>query len=106
MVKSIVSMQNADEMGKAEKVKMITGIVIGVAADMAVTTMLKTHLPVLRGWRKLMIGIGAFIIGMKIGEDCENYFYKVWDDTKTSLKEAKNELEQIGKEVPAEGSVQ
>lgn len=105
MVKSIATMQDG-KTEMSEKLKMAAGFVVGIAADMAIGAILKTHIPVMRGWRKLMVGIGAFIIGMKVGEDCENYFYKVWDDTKQVVDEANAELKKMAEEPAVEGTVQ
>ena len=106
MINSIVSLQNG-KMEKGEMIKMAAGIVIGIAVDMAVGAVIKEHLPFARGWRKGMLKLGVFALSMKIGEECENYFYKVWDDTKASLDEAKTELQNIGKEeTPVEGTVE
>lgn len=105
MVKSIVSMQNGT-MEKSEMIKMTAGIVIGIAADMVVSALIKEHLPFARGWRKGMLRLGVMIISMKIGEDCENYFNKVWDETKSALDEAKTEIEQAVPETETKEEVE
>lgn len=97
MIKSVASMQNG-KASKSEKIKMLAGIIIGIGADAVISAILKKHVPVTKGWRKIGMALGSFIIAMKVGEDCENYFYKVWDETSDALKEAKTELEKTSEE--------
>lgn len=101
MVKSIASMQDK-ELTTKDKIKMGVGIAICFGADMVITTLIGHHMPSLKGWKKAMTMLGTFMIGMKVGEDIENYFYQVCDDTETALKEAKNEIDEVSKEVAAE----
>lgn len=94
MIKSIATMQNGPQ-SKGDMIKMGAGIVIGMAADMAVSVLLTKHMPLYLGWKKWALKLGVFVLGMKVGEDCEEYFYKVWDDTKDALKEAKTEMAEV-----------
>lgn len=107
MIKSLMTMQNG-KLDKKEMLKMAAGMVIGISADVVISMLLKKNLPPVRGYRKVAAAIGTFILSMKIGEDCENYFYKVWDETKDTLDEAKTEIEKAAVEgqVEANGSVE
>lgn len=101
MIKSVASMQNG-KTTKNEKIKMCIGILVGIGADAVVSAILKQHVPVAKGWRKALMALGSFVLAMKVGEDCENYFHKVWDETSDALKEAKTELEKTSEEEEVE----
>ncbi len=101
MVKSFISMQSG-KIDKKEMIKMSAGMLIGVGADVTVSLLLKHLLPPVKGRHKIAVAIGSFILSMKIGEDCETYFYKIWDETKAALDEAKTVIEQD----EAEGQVE
>lgn len=94
MVNSLISMQK-EKLTTKDKVKQIAGLAICFGADFAITMLLGSHMPIMKGWKKGLAAIGTFIIAMKVGEDCENYFYKVFDDTETVIKEAKTEIDQV-----------
>lgn len=104
MIKSLVEMQNGT-IDKKAMVKTLTGMLICVGVDVTVTTLIGHHMPSIRGWRRLAIGLGTFVLGMKAGEEAENYFYKVFDETTAALTEAKNELEQAVDEASKEATV-
>lgn len=93
---SLTNLRKADGLG--ETIKLGVGFAIGIAADIAVTVLIKGHLPVTKGFTKLMVKVGVFAIGMKIGEDVENYFYKVVDDAKETYNEAKKEAKKAVQE--------
>lgn len=88
----IQDLKNADGMGTT--IKLGAGMIIAFAADIAVTALLKQHVPVGKGIIRLLTKLGIFALGMKIGEDVETYFYKVCDDTKAAWDEAKKEAEK------------
>lgn len=94
MINSIASMQNGN-LSKKDMLKMAIGIVVCVGTDITVTTLIGHHMPTLKGWKKMAVMLGTFVLGMKAGEDAENYFYKVFDETETELKKTKTELDQI-----------
>lgn len=94
---SLTELKNSDSMGKT--IKLGTGLVIAFAADIAVSSLLKTHIPVGKGIVKLLMKLGIFTIGMKVGEDVENYFYKVCEDTKAAWEEARKEAEARAAEI-------
>ena len=89
---SFKELRNADNM--AVTIKLGAGLLIGIAADVAVTALLKQHVPVGKGIVRLLCKLGIFAIGMKVGEDVENYFYQFYDDTKSDWAEAKQEAEK------------
>lgn len=101
MIKSVASIQKGTT-EKGEKIKTVAGILAGLGADAVISSLLKSHVPAVKGWRKIGIALGIFIISLKVGEECENYFCKVWDETKKALKEAKTEMETAEKEAEAE----
>ena len=108
MIKSVASMQKG-KIDRNEKLKMTAGILVGLGADAVISSLLKTHVPAVKGWRKIGMALGIFILSLKVGEDCENYFYKVWDETRDALKEAKTEMEKAQEEVKeaeADGSAE
>lgn len=88
---SVVSIMDPKEKTAGETLKMGVGLIFSFAADMAVTAMLKQHVPAGKGLMRIMTKLGIFAIGMKVGEDVENYFYKIVDDTTAAMKEAKEE---------------
>lgn len=93
---SLANLKNAN--GWGETLKLGAGMVIGMAADMAVAAILKQHIPVSRGITKLMIKLGIFAVAMKVGDDVETYFYKVADDAKATYMEAKEEARKAVQE--------
>lgn len=86
----------------SETIKLAAGLAVAFAADIAITTLLKQHIPIGHGFMKLMTKLGIFAIGMKVGEDVEEYFHKVWDDTAEAAKEAKKEAEKAVIEIANE----
>lgn len=94
---SLTELKNSDSMGKS--IKLGAGLIIGFAADIAVSSLLKTHIPVGKGIIKLLTKLGIFAIGMKVAEDVENYFYDFCDDTKKSWDEARKEAEAKAAEI-------
>lgn len=104
MIKSAIAMQN-DKLSKREMIKMGAGLLIGVAVDMTVTALVGRYLPSTKGWRRVMRAVGTFALGMKIGEDVENYFYQVYDETKDAIKEVAEIAKDAASEVRAEGAV-
>ena len=101
MIKSVASMPKGT-VDKGEKIKTVAGILAGLGADAVISSLLKAHVPAVKGWRKIGIALGIFIISLKVGEECEEYFRKVWDETRDALKEAKTEMEQPKEEGAAE----
>ena len=93
---SLAQLKKADGVG--ETIKLGVGLVVGFAADMAVTALLKGHIPPSKGITRLMIKLGVFAIAMKVGEDVENYVYKVADDAKQTYAEAKEEARKAVQE--------
>jgi hypothetical protein len=91
-IKSLTSLKKADGIG--ETIKLGVGFAVGIAADVAITVLMKGHLPVTKGLTKWMVKLGIFAIGMKVGEDMETYFYKVCDDVKDTYNEAKEEAKK------------
>jgi hypothetical protein len=85
-------LKDSDSMGKT--IKLGVGMLVGFAADIAISTLLKQYVPVGKGIMRLLAKLGIIAIGFKVGEDVETYFYKVCDDTKKSWDEAKKEAEK------------
>lgn len=95
MIQSIKSMKDGDN------VKLVLGLIFGLAADAAVTAALGGMMPAGRGLKRILRMGGAFILGMMTGEKVEEYVYKVIDETKEIFKEAKENANDI----PVEGTV-
>ncbi len=107
MINSLASMKDK-EMTKKDMLKMAAGIVICIGADVTVTTLIGHHMPSLKGWKKYAVMLGTFVLGMKAGEEAENYFYQVFDETEQTLKQAKTEIDKVVEETakePAEEAV-
>lgn len=94
MITSIAQMQNEKITGK-DMIKTAIGVVVGIGVDMTISTLIGHHLPILKGWRKMMVRIGTFALAMRIGEETENYFYKAFEETEATLKKAKKELDNV-----------
>ncbi len=91
MIQSIVSMGDK-KLTKKEMAKLGLGFFIGACADLTVSALIGHLLPSSTGIRRLIRGIGIFVIGLKVGEDIENHFYKVYDETESTIAEAKEEF--------------
>lgn len=96
-LKSFANLKKAEGFG--ETLKFGVGLAIGIAADMALTCILKTHIPAGKGVTKLMMRLGVFMLAMKAGDDVENYFYDVVDGTKNVYQEMKQEAMKAAKEI-------
>ena len=94
MIQNAVKTLSGEGMTKGEMLKMAAGIIVGVGADMALSAFLGAHMPEGVGWRRVMRRIGIFVLSMKIGEDAENYFNKVFDETREAMSEAKKEMQK------------
>lgn len=103
MIANLVNLKKGDtKMSKAEAIKMGIGTIISLGVDFALGTVLGSFLPVsMRGWKRALYCIGALGLSLKLGEDAENYFYKVYDETKQAVTEAKKELDET---TPEEGA--
>lgn len=104
MINSIMKIGN-EKLTKKEMIKLAAGIAVNVCADLTITALMAAHMPVGTGIRKVIRWIGMFAIGMKVGEDAENYFYKVYDETCNTMKEVKDELETAAND-NSEGAAQ
>ena len=93
-LKSLNKLMQGGEMDKKELLKMGAGLVVGFAADIAVGALFHAHIPPQRGFVKLLTKLGIFVLAMKAGEEAEEYFYKVMDDTKAAMNEAKEEAKK------------
>lgn len=100
MMTSLTKIKKAEGLG--ETLKLGAGFVIGLAADIAITALLKGRIPPGKGFTRLMIKLGVFAIAMKTGEDVENYFYKVVDDTKEAYQEISQEAKKAVQEAITE----
>lgn len=103
MIQSAVKTFAGEPMKKGELLKMAAGMIVGIGADMALSALLGAHVPESVGWRKLLRRIGIFVLAMKAGEDAENYFNRVYEETQNALNEAKKEMQTP---VTGEGSVE
>ena len=80
------------KMTASDTLKMSLGLIFGIAADAAVSAALGGLMPAGRGWKHILRIGGTFILAMMAGEKAEEYVYKVFDDTKGALMEAKEEM--------------
>jgi hypothetical protein len=100
MIKSLAKINKANGIG--ETIKFGVGMVVGISVDLALTALLKGHIPPGKGVTRWLIKLGIFGMAMKAGEDVENYFYKVVDDTKEAFNEAKEETRKALNEAAEE----
>lgn len=106
MIQNAMKTIAGEPIKKGDLLKMAVGMIVGIGADMAVSAILGTHMPEGAGWRKAMRRIGIFILAMKAGEEAEEYFCKVYDDTRDTINEW-NESKKDGKDpVETEGTVE
>lgn len=91
MIQSIKTLSGG-EMKASDTLKMSLGLIFGIAADAAVSAALGGLMPAGRGWKHLLRIGGVFVLAMMAGEKAEEYVYKVFDDTKNALTEAKQEM--------------
>lgn len=103
MIQNAVKMTAGEPMKKGDMLKMAAGIIVGIGADMALSALLGAHVPECIGWKKALRRLGIFILAMKAGEDAENYFNQVFDETRDALSEARKEMQNP---IPTEGSVE
>lgn len=101
MVQSI-KMMNGKGTTK-DNVKMVLGLIFGIAADAAVTAALGSLIPAGGGWKRLMRMGGVFVLAMMTGEKVEEYVGKAFDDMDEALREAREELKE-DKDISKEGS--
>lgn len=95
-LQSLNKLKNANGVG--ETLKFGVGLLVGVAADMAVTALLKGHIPARRSFTGVMIRLGIFALAMKAGDDVENYFYEAVDATKDTYNKVKEEARNAMKQ--------
>lgn len=91
MIQSVKAFQE-EEMTTNERVKMILGLVGGIAAEAAVSAVLGGLMPSGRGWKHILRITGTFIIAIMIGDKTDEYICKVYDDTVGNIMDAKREL--------------
>ena len=87
-----------------DTLKTIGGMVVNYGSDIAVATALTalTAGTKKKGFKKAALGVGIFVLSMKIGEEAETYFYKVVDDLKETFKTAKKEVAEALEEADEE----
>ncbi len=103
MIKNAVKSLSGEPMKTGDMVRMAAGMIVGIGADMAISALLGSHVPEGMGWRRMLRKLGIFVLAMKVGEDAEAYFNKVFDETRDALIEAHKEMETP---IQAEGSVE
>ena len=89
MIGNLLNLKNQNNPG--DNLKLGVGLLAGIAADMVIAGLIKAHMPITKGVVKLLVTLGIFAISMKAGEEVEEYVIRVWDDTRESIKEAKEE---------------
>jgi hypothetical protein len=102
MIKSLSKITNGEKMTTGEIIKTGLGLVISLGTDIAVCSLFG-HFIGGKGAIRILGKIGAAILAMKAGEDAEEYFYKIFDETKDALDEAKVEVDKIVMEPKDEG---
>ena len=102
MIQSIKTISGGD-LKASDTLKMSLGLIFGIAADAAVSAALGGLMPAGKGWKHLLRSGGTFILAMMAGEKAEEYVYKVFDDTRSALTEARQEMNADAKPEKAEG---
>lgn len=67
-------------------IKFLTGTLISLGAAAAVIGMFKMPLAGSKGVTKLLMKLGIFALGCKIGDDAEKYFNAKFDECADALK--------------------
>ena len=73
-------------------IKFLTGTLISLGATAAVVGVMKHSLIGAKGITKLLMKLGIFVIGCKIGNDAEEYFKEKFDEYTEELKETSKEM--------------
>ena len=81
-----------------ETAKMIAGLAVNVGAELVIGAALAAFVDKKKGIKKIVGGLGVLILAMKFGEEAENYFYKLVDDTKDVIAKTKADVEEAVKE--------
>lgn len=72
--------------------KFITGTLISLGTAAAVVALFKNPIDSAKGLTKLMMKLGIFVLGCKIGDVAETYFNEAVDDTVKAFKETQEEM--------------
>lgn len=101
MIQNAVKTVSGEPMDRGEMLKMAAGMLVGFGVDMAVTALMGAHMPKGTGWRRVLRQLGIFALAMKLGEDAENYFNKVYTETMDAVYEMRKGMTDDN---PSEGS--
>ena len=94
--------KNVGDKSISDVLKMIGGLAVNVGTDLVIGTALAAFVSPKKGLKRIIGGLGVLILAMKFGEDAENYFYKVVNDTKEVINATKKDVEEAVKEATEE----
>jgi len=81
-----------------ETAKMVAGLAVNIGADLVIGATLAAFVDKKKGIKRIVGSLGVLILAMKFGEEAENYFYKLVDDTKEVIAKTKADVEEAVKE--------
>lgn len=77
-------------------IKFLTGTLVSLGATAAVAALMKGSLVGSKGIVKLLMKLGIFVIGCKVGTDAEEYFREKFDEYSALFKETQEEMKSNG----------
>lgn len=85
---------NIDEEMKnpLDAAKFVTGTIISLGAAAAVVGMMQNPIKNAKGLTKLMMKLGVFVIGCKVGDVVEKYFNDTVDEMVKAFNDLKKEM--------------
>lgn len=82
----------------------VGGLAVNIGTDLVVGGLLTAFVDKGKGIKRILGAVGVFIFAMKCGEEAENYFYKVVEDTKEAISSAKKQVKEVVEEVEADSA--
>ena len=73
--------------------KFVTGTIISLGTAAAVVALFKDPIKNARSVTKIMMKLGVFVLGCKVGDVAEKYFNDTVDETVKTFKEAQEEMQ-------------
>lgn len=96
---------NADDLDEIKKqlsaknaFKVIFGTLISLGATAAVIALMKNPIKGAHGIVKILMSMGIFVVGCKVGDVAEDYFEEKVDDLSEMVKDIRNEIKEEGDE--------
>lgn len=80
-------------------IKVVFGTLISLGAAAAVIAMMKNPIKNARGITKILMAMGVFTIGCKVGTEADDYFKETVDNVADSIADIKKELKEEGVDI-------